>query len=61
MRPVIGIPLRYQKLNDDRAIIYLSERIRRTVQMAGGFVYPICPVQDLDNIHTKHVQLFHYL
>ena len=25
MRPVIGIPLRYQKLNDDRAIIYLSE------------------------------------
>ena len=53
MRPVIGIPLRYQKLNDDRAIIYLSERIRRTVQMAGGFVYPICPVQDLDNIYTK--------
>lgn len=53
MRPVIGIPLRYQKLNDNRAIIYLSERIRRTVQMAGGFVYPICPVQDLDNIHTK--------
>lgn len=53
MRPVIGIPLRYQKLNDDRAIIYLSERIRRTVQMAGGFVYPISPVQNLDNIHTK--------
>lgn len=53
MRPVIGIPLRYQKLNDDRAIIYLSERIRRTVQKAGGFVYPISPVQDLDNIHTK--------
>ena len=53
MRPVIGIPLRYQKLNDDRAIIYLSERIRRTVQMAGGFIYPISPVQNLDNIHTK--------
>lgn len=53
MMPVIGIPLRYQKLIDDRAIIYISERLRRTVQMAGGFVYPISPVQDLDNIHTK--------
>lgn len=53
MKPVIGIPLRYQKLNDDRAIIYLSERVRRTVQLAGGFVYPISPVQNLDNIHTK--------
>ena len=53
MRPVIGVPLRYQKLNDDRAIIYISERVRRTIQLAGGFVYPISPVQDLDNIHTK--------
>ena len=53
MKPVIGVPLRYQKLNDDRAIIYISERVRRTIQLAGGFVYPISPVQDLDNIHTK--------
>ena len=27
MKPVIGVPLRYQKLNDDRAIIYISERV----------------------------------
>ena len=53
MKPVIGIPLRYQKLNDDRAIIYLSERVRRTIQLAGGFVYSITPVQNLDNFHTK--------
>ena len=53
MKPVIGIPLRYQKLVDNRAIVYLSERLRRTVQLAGGFVYSISPVQNLDNIHTK--------
>lgn len=53
MRPVIGIPLRYQKLSDGRAIIYISERMRRTVQLAGGFVYPISPVQNVDNIYTK--------
>ena len=53
MKPVIGIPLRYQKLVDDRAIVYMSERMRRTVQLAGGFVYAISPVQNLDNIHTK--------
>lgn len=53
MKPVIGIPLRYQKLIDNRAIVYMSERMRRTVQLAGGFVYAISPVQNLDNIHTK--------
>lgn len=53
MRPVIGIPLRYQKLEDGRAIVYISERMRRTVQLAGGFVYPISPVQNVDNIYTK--------
>lgn len=53
MRPVIGIPLRYQKLSDDRPIIYIPERLRRTVQLAGGFVYPICPVQNVDYYYTK--------
>ena len=53
MKPVIGIPLRYQKLEDNRAIVYMSERMRRTVQLAGGFVYSISPVQNVDNIHTK--------
>jgi putative glutamine amidotransferase len=31
----------------------MSERLRRTVQLAGGFVYAISPVQNVDNIHTK--------
>ena len=53
MKPIIGIPMRYQKLSDDRPIVYLSERLRRTVQLAGGFVYPICPVQNVDYYYTK--------
>ena len=53
MKPVIGIPLRYQSLEDDRPIIYMSERLRRTIQQAGGFVYPMAPVQDVDYIKTK--------
>ena len=53
MKPIIGVPLRYRKLEDDRAIIYISERLRRTLQKAGGFVYPIAPVQDVDYIYTK--------
>lgn len=53
MKSVIGVPLRYQKLNDGRAIIYMSERLRRTLQKAGAFVYPISPVQDVDYIYTR--------
>lgn len=53
MKPVIGIPLRYQKLKDDRPIVYMSERVRKTILQAGGFVYPISPVQDLDYINVK--------
>ncbi len=52
MRPVIGIPLRYQRLSDDRPILYIPERLRRSVQQAGGFVYAISPVQDVDYINT---------
>lgn len=53
MRPVIGIPLRYQRLKDERPICYLSEKLRRTIQAAGGIVYPICPLQDVDIINTR--------
>ncbi len=53
MRPVIGIPLRYQRLKDERPICYLSEKLRRTIQAAGGLVYPICPLQDVDIINTR--------
>lgn len=53
MKPIIGIPLRYQKTNDNRPILYISESIRRTIQKAGGIVYAIIPVQDVDYFYTK--------
>lgn len=55
MKPIIGIPLRYDTLKDDRPITFLSERLRRTIQKAGGYVFPIAPVQDLNNIETKTI------
>ncbi|MBQ6324107.1 MAG: gamma-glutamyl-gamma-aminobutyrate hydrolase family protein [Bacilli bacterium] len=52
--PVIGIPLRYTKLSDERPILFLGERIRRTFQKAGAIILPICQVQDCDYINTKY-------
>lgn len=49
----IGIPMRYNHLSDGRCILYLGEKVRRTIQKAGGFVVPIVPVQDLDYCDTK--------
>lgn len=51
--PIIGIPLRYQRLSDGRCIVYLSERLRRTIQKAGGDIFPIAPVQDVDYMDTR--------
>lgn len=53
MKPIIGVPLRYEHLKDDRPILYLSEKVRRTLQKAGGLVYPIAPVLDVDFINTR--------
>lgn len=53
MRPIIGVPLRYQKLEDGRNILFLGERVRRTLQTAGGYVLPLSPVQDVDYFNTK--------
>lgn len=53
MRPVIGVPLRYTHMNDERPILYIGEKVRRTFQKAGGFVFSITPVQDVDYINTK--------
>lgn len=49
---VIGIPLKYSRLNDGRCILYLGERVRKTIQKAGGFVLPIVQVQDYDYCDT---------
>lgn len=53
MKPIIGIPLRYNTLKDDRPIVYMAERVRRTIQKAGGLVYAISPVQDVNYINTR--------
>lgn len=52
--PVIGIPLRYSKLEDDRPILYIGERLRRTIQKAGGFVLTIVQTGDYDYVSTKY-------
>lgn len=49
----IGIPLKYHHLDDGRCILYLGERTRRTIQLAGGFVIPIVQVQDVDYYDTR--------
>lgn len=50
----IGIVLRYSKLDNGRDVLYMSERLRRTVQKAGGFVIPIVQVQDVNYNSTKY-------
>lgn len=53
MKPIIGVPLRYNVLSDGRPIVYMSEKIRRTIQNAGGEVFAITPVHDVDYFYTK--------
>lgn len=53
MKPIIGVPLRYQHLSDSRPIVYMPERVRRTLIQAGAHVRPISPIQDVDYIDTK--------
>ena len=52
--PIIGIPLRYNHLPDGRCILYLGEKVRRTIQKAGGFIIPIVQIQDVDYCDTKY-------
>ena len=53
MLPKIGVCLRYDRLEDGRAICYIGERVRRTLLRAGGMVIPIAPLQDINYIDTK--------
>ncbi len=53
MKVVVGVPLRYEHLDDNRCILYLGERVRRCIQTAGGYVLPIAPVQDVNYMDTK--------
>ena len=51
---VLGFPLRYSHLEDGRCILYLGEKVRRTMQKAGAFILPIVQVQDIDYTNTKY-------
>lgn len=53
MKPIIGVPLRYNYLKDGRPILYVGEKVRRTLQRAGAEVFVLCPVHDVDYINTK--------
>ena len=50
----IGIPLKYSHLQDDRCILYLGEKTRRTFQKAGAMIIPIVQVQDVDYSDTHY-------
>ncbi len=50
----IGIPLRYSHMDDGRPVLYLSERVRRTLQQAGVMIIPIVQNQDCNYIDTKY-------
>lgn len=49
---IIGVPLKYSRLEDGRCTLYLGESVRRTIQKAGGFILPIVQVQDCDYCDT---------
>ena len=53
MKPIIGVPLRYQHISDGRCITYMAESVRKTIIEAGGEVFAIAPVQDVDYINTR--------
>lgn len=53
--PVIGIPIRYDYSKErNRSIIYIYETLRRVIQKAGGDIYIIIPIQDVDYMKTKN-------
>ena len=53
MKPIIGIPLRYEDDKKGVSISYVYESMRRSVQKLGGDVMPISPVVDTDSYKTR--------
>ena len=50
----IGIPLKYYHLEDNRCILYLGEKVRRTMQKAGAFIIPIVQGGNFDYANSKY-------
>lgn len=53
MKPVIGVPLRYEHSREGKCILYVTEMVRRTLQNSGGNVFLIPPVQNVNYMDTK--------
>lgn len=53
MGPIIGVPLRYEKMESGKAILYMFEFVRRAIQKMGGEVLVLTPVSDIDFIYTS--------
>ena len=51
---IIGVALKYNKLEDGRDILYLGESVRRCFQKTGALILPIVPVQDINYNSTKY-------
>lgn len=53
--PVIGIPVRYDYSKDEnKTILYIFESVRRSIQKAGGDIYLLLPIQDVDYMVVKN-------
>lgn len=53
LKAVIGVPLRYSHTDEGRPILYLGEKVRRTLQRANAEVFTMTPVHDVDYADTK--------
>lgn len=53
MRPLIGIPLRYDVSKKSTALSYIYESQRLSIQKLGADILPIPPVIEVDNKETR--------
>lgn len=52
-KPIIGIMMRSDKLNDERSIQYIYDTARSSIIKSGGEPLLLCPPKDLDYFKTK--------
>ena len=53
MRPLIGIPLRYDVNKKDTSLSYLYDSMRLSIQKLGCDILPIPPIIEVDNKETE--------
>lgn len=52
-KPIIGIMVRSNKLDDDRSIIYIFDSVRSSIIKSGGEPLLLCPPEELDYFKTS--------